>query len=105
VGEKVKSFPDPAGVHWARLMPFGMYIKLIRGIALRGAANAGDIASRSGKASVAPTPRRNDRRSSAILVMNIGVPSFRAEKILISFPIDSELSAAFQELPFSFTDF
>ena len=78
---------------------FGMYIKLSRGTALRVAANAGDIASRIGKASVAPTPRRNDRRSSAILVMNICVPSFPLEKILISFALKP---SAFSGAPLGF---
>src|SRR5271157_376643 len=83
VGEKTKSFPVPTGVHAAMLAPFGTYIKLSRGIALVGAAKAGDIASRNGRANAAPRPRRNERRSSAILVTNIGVLSFGIEKLLI----------------------
>src|SRR5437868_940434 len=57
------------------IIPFGMYITPNRLIGLAAvllcADNAGTMPSKSGKASIAPMPRKTSRRERAFLVMII----------------------------------
>jgi hypothetical protein len=48
-----------------------MYMKPSLGIAFVVAAKAGVIASSKGRASVAPRPRKNERRGSEVLGRNM----------------------------------
>jgi hypothetical protein len=61
------------------MTPFGTYTNPRRraGFAAvcASAESAGTMASSSGRASVAPSPRRNVRRGNDILLMNISVLS------------------------------
>src|SRR4029434_2285242 len=66
----------PAGVHWSMTMPFGTYKYAIRPGAApfcrAGAANAGNIASRNGSATVAPKPRSAARRDRFLTTPPLG---------------------------------
>ena len=65
--------PVSSGVHWSITMPLGTYTvpRRLTGAAAdsRVGVNAGTIPSSRGRASVAPTPRRNVRRGKWVLVM------------------------------------
>ena len=63
--------PSEAGVHASWITPFGMYTNAKRRGALptdcRGAPKAGTIASRNGRATTAPAPRKSVRRFRWVL--------------------------------------
>src|SRR4051812_38269512 len=52
--------------------------------ALAATDNAGTMASRNGRARVAPTPRKNVRRGSAIFVMIMSVLSCQLRRSLVN---------------------
>ena len=85
VGVSSKPTPSAAGVHCSMTMPFGTYITPNRVIGVAAvfwsAVKGGTIASSSGKASVAPMPRRTVRRGIAFLVISMGAPTCLAEAL------------------------
>jgi hypothetical protein len=75
-GESSKSRSPPAGVQASMMAPLGTKTAPKRGRGRAGvcasAVIAGTIASSSGRATVAPTPRRNVRRGNDRFVTNMG---------------------------------
>src|ERR1044071_4905049 len=67
-GVSAKSAPSVAGVHLSIMIPFGTSMNDRRTGRAGSAANAGVMASSTGKARAAPVPRRNARRGSDFLV-------------------------------------
>src|SRR5688572_29333219 len=66
----------PSGPHSSMMAPCGKYTNAIRGAAFAAvnasSVRAGIMASSSGRATVAPMPRRKVRRSRCFFVRNIG---------------------------------
>src|SRR5687768_5304824 len=67
------SSPSVLGVHsfFKFMMPFGICMNAMRIGRLASCAKAGVIASRKGRATAAPAPRRNVRRGTEILRITI----------------------------------
>src|SRR5258706_13143029 len=73
-GVNAKFLPLVVGVHLAGIAPLGWNTKTRRvGASLAAADMAGVIASSTGRANAAPTPRRNVRRPNAFLVIIISL--------------------------------